>query len=104
MPCDSISLQSVNLAKATPDILLDALTALGWNITRSTVTQIAAHLAGDTLVWTAGQGLAVNSVDAQARVKSLTRMYSVKAVTWAAKRAGWSIQQAQDNKLIASRR
>ena len=32
MPCDTVTTQSTNLAKAIPTILMDALKAAGWNI------------------------------------------------------------------------
>ncbi len=104
MPCDTQSIQSVNLAKAIPAILEDALKALGWNITESTATGIAAYKAGTYLSWVAGKGLDVAGYDPQEAVMAVTKAYSKQAVSWAAKRAGWNVQQTAGDKLTVTRR
>ncbi len=85
MPCDSITTQSVALAKAIPSILMEALKTQGWNITQSTNTQISAYQSGASLTWTAGKGVSIRGTGyAQKQITSLTKTYSKEAVTWAA--------------------
>ncbi|OHB65744.1 MAG: hypothetical protein A2Y76_01575 [Planctomycetes bacterium RBG_13_60_9] len=97
-------MQSINLAKAVPTILEDALKAAGWNITESTATGIAAYKAGIYLGWVAGKGLNVTGYYPQETVTAITKAYSKQAVTWAAKRAGWTVQQTAGDKLTVTRR
>lgn len=104
MPCDTITRQSVALANAVPAIVVEALKALEWNIVTSTETQISASLGGSSLTWTAGKGLAVRGRLAQQQIRAMTKMYSVRAVHWAAQRAGWTVQQTAADKLTVSRR
>lgn len=105
MPCDTITTQSVSLAQGMPGIVEHALRSLGWNISESTKTRITAWGFGN-LTWTAGKGLTIRGDPGLVpkQLKAVTKAYSVQAVTWAAKRAGWSVQQTAEDKLTVSRR
>ncbi len=107
MPCNTITTQSIALAKAIPTILLNALEAAGWNIPLRSKTDgksITAYKGGATLTWTAGSGLSVRSSTPQPLIAEITKAYSAQAVTWAAKRAGWQVQQTASDKLTVTRR
>ena len=103
-PCDSVTTQSINLAKAAPNLLLDALKSLGWAITESTASRIFASLGGCDLQWTAGQGVTVIGPKCQEQTVKLTQAYSQNAISWAAQRAGWTVKQNADNKMTVTRR
>ena len=107
MPCDTVTTQSTNLAKAIPTILMDALKAAGWNIAMRSYVEgkrIDAYKGGATLTWIAGKGLEVRSYNSQPLIAEVTKEYSKQAVSWAAQRAGWQVQQTADNKLTVTRR
>ena len=109
MPCDSITTQTISaaLSKALPSVLADALQADGWTITEKTAACIYARNGIDRMTWTAGVGFTISS-SAEARgrevVASIVRAYSRQAVTWAAQRAGWTVQRTGDNTLTVNRR
>ena len=107
MPCNSITTQSVNLSNATGSILADALRGVGWTITEQATDSISAttEYGDQTVVWTKGQGIAVQSMgDAQSTISDITQAYSARAVSWAAKRAGWTVAQTTENTLSLTRR
>jgi len=105
VPCDSVTTQSINPAKALPDLVAQAMPACGWGIVQQTATSIQARTSTSIVTWTAGQGVTVEGYgNQQGQIGALTKAYSVKAVTWAAQRAGWSVKQTADNKLSVSRR
>ncbi len=107
MPCNSITTQSVALAKAMPSILMDALKAEGWAPNQENDKHIVAWKGSSYLNWTAGQGVTIRGLSRernQQAVTAVTKAYSVQAVTWAAQRAGWQVKQTGANKLTVSRR
>ena len=104
MPCDTVTTQTVALAKAVPDILRDALAADGWTIRESTSSRIYAYSGGSTVVWESGKGLTVRGYNGQQTVTRITKAYSVQAVKWSAQRAGWTVKQTADNILTVTRR
>lgn len=105
MPCNTVTTQSVALAKAITNIMENSLKRLGWSIVSISPTEIQARRAySEMIVWRAGKGLEVRSPNAQPIITQVTKEYSKQAVTWAAKRAGWTVQQTTDNKLTISRR
>ncbi len=105
MPCDTVTTQSTNLAKALPNIMEYSFKALGWSIVSSTNTEIQARRNyGEMIVWKAGRGLEVRSSNPQPLIAEVTKEYSKQAVSWAAQRAGWQVQQTADNKIIVTRR
>ena len=103
MPCDSIVTQSVALAKAMPELVEEAMKSLGSKIFQQSKISIRARASDWTYVnWTAGTGLTVdgrNKANNQQHITALTKAYSVKAVSWAAQRAGWQVQQTAADKL-----
>lgn len=105
MPCDTITTQSVALAKAIPELVAEAMKALGMQIVRENKTCIQARASDWTYTtWMAGKGLTVQGNNNQKHVTEMTKAYSKQAVTWAAKRAGWTVQQTAEDKLTVSRR
>ncbi len=107
MPCNTVTTQTIALAKALPTILMDALKSAGWDIPMRSYVEgkrIDAYKGGATLTWIAGKGLEVRSSNPQPLIAEVTKAYSKQAVTWAAQRAGWQVQQTADNKLTVTRR
>jgi hypothetical protein len=104
MPCDTITTQSINLSRALPPVLLQALESDGWTIDEKTETKINAHKGNASLTWTAGRGLSVQHSSPQQYLDSITRAYSAKAVSWAAQRAGWTVKQNADQTITVNRR
>lgn len=104
MPCDSVTTQSINLAKALPDVLRKGLEADGWTIIDASATTITAYrsITGERVTWTAGQGIETRG---NAKTPShVTRAYSKAAVTWAAQRAGWTVKNETNGKVTLERR
>ncbi len=104
MPCDTITTQSINLAKADVSILADALEAERWIITGKTKTTITAYRGNTGLVWRQGQGLELSGYDNAAEIVGVTKAYSKGAVSWASQRAGWQVKQTGANTLAVTRR
>ncbi len=107
MPCNTVTTQSVALANAMPEIVAHALKSLGWIIRESTTTRITAYHVGtaNDIIWTPGKGITIQGYgNTQEQIKTLTKEYSKQAVTWAAKRAGWTVQQTAQDRLTVSRR
>lgn len=104
MPCDSITTQTVNLAKALPDVLRRALEAAGWTIREYSAQTIDAYrsITGESMTWTAGQGMTVRGNAKTAGI--ISQAYSRAAVTWAAQRAGWTVSKTDGNKINMERR
>jgi methenyltetrahydromethanopterin cyclohydrolase len=107
MPCDSITTQTVALAKAQPAILAEALKAAGWQVSVNEPAKVcASNTAGESVTWLAGSGLAITAAPSQTkRVEAaVIQAYSKAAVSWAAARAGWQVASSQGNKLTLTRR
>ncbi len=107
MPCNRVTTQSVALTKAMPDLVAEAMKALGWQINVHSKTQIEAYASSSYVTWRAGQGIIVrgyDQADQQPQITALTKAYSVQAVTWASQRAGWQVKQTAPDKLTVSRR
>lgn len=109
MPCDSITTQTISAAlkAAVPDVLLAALDAEGWTTIGIVEGGLIARRGVDRLTWAAGIGITVDARTedrGKGLVQGLTVAYSRAAVTWAAKRAGWQVQNSGDNKLTVTRR
>lgn len=105
MPCDTITTQSVALAKAIPELVESAMKSLGMQIIHQTAANIKARTSDWTYItWTAGQGLTVQGNNNQKYITQVTKEYSKQAVLWAAKRAGWTVQQIAEDKLTVTRR
>jgi hypothetical protein len=99
-----VTVQSISLAKALPALIIESLKALGYRIEVNTPQTIKAYQAGYDVTWTAGQGLNVVGYNPQEQIIKLNREYGAKAVTWAAQRAGWKVQQTGNNTLGLERR
>lgn len=106
MPCDSITTQSINLANATPSILVAALEAEGWTVVKKTADNgiFARKGYSETVTWTAGKGLSVTGNQNEKTIQGITQAYSRQAVTWAAQLAGWTVKQTGQNTLSVTRR
>jgi hypothetical protein len=105
MPCNTITTQSVALAKAMPSIVAHALKTQGWFIREEMETKITASSNFQSIVWTAGKGLTLTGYgDTKSQIKNIIKEYSKQAVTWAAKRAGWNVKQTGQNTLTVSQR
>jgi hypothetical protein len=109
MPCDTITLQSVKLKNAIPDILKEALLNSGWDIT-STINEktnlITARKAYDSFIWSKGEGITITGMNKQRQEKALsniTQAYSKQAVSWAAKRAGWQVKPINETTFQVQR-
>lgn len=76
----------------------------GWTIRHLDKTKIVAYYGNSSLTWESGKGLRVTGYDTDATIKRVTKDYSVEAVSWAAKRAGWQVQQTASDKLTVTRR
>lgn len=95
----------MNLSKAIPGIVAEAMKACGWTILDQTDQAITARTSTSTVTWAAGQGLTVLGYgNQQGQIGAVTRAYSKAAVTWAAQRAGWQVQQTSENQLQVTRR
>lgn len=108
IPCNSITTQSVKLANAMPEIVLDALKDLGWNIQSETNSKITAYKSYESLTWESGKGITLsgmsNQTTAEKNINAITKQYSKRAVTWAAQRAGWQVTTKSENTLNITRR
>lgn len=108
MPCNSITTQSVNLKNAFSDLVVEAMTASRWVVYLATTTQVKGWIGASQVTWVKGQGLSIRGYQGQVQnqktLNEITKAYSVAAVTWAAKRAGWQVQQTAADKLTVSRR
>ena len=107
MPCDSITTQSISLAKANHAILAEALKAAGWNIFAQSAAEISASSSAGCVVWQAGKGFtftAMNSAQAKQSEQGIVQAYSRAAVSWAAQRAGWQVASTDQNKMTLTRR
>ena len=104
MPCDTITTQSINLAKAMPKLVEESLKIQGWQITINNVRTITARRYYNTLTWTQNKGIEIRSGNAQQDIINLTKEYSKQAITWAASRAGWKVSSKGQNQLTVSRR
>ena len=106
MPCDTVTTQSINLAKASSSILVDALKEMGYNLSINQADRILAYTSGARIEWHAKRGLTVtdSGYGTQSRIEQITQAYSRQAVKWAAQRAGWTVQQTTQNQLTVTRR
>lgn len=107
MPCDSVTTQSVNLNMAIADVLADALRADGWRIIiMQTTDSVQAYKSGQSLEWQKGKGLSIRGSEFRNNetISAITQAYSRQAVQWAAKRAGWTVQQTAADQLTVTRR
>ena len=99
--------QTIALKNAVPDILRTALAACGWIITSEDEAGIAARCYGQRLTWSRGRGLSFTTqtvVQAEAARTAITQAYSKAAVSWAAQRAGWTVQSTGANTMTINRR
>ena len=105
MPCDSIITQSIKLANAMPELVKKALEETGWTISGENKQRIIARRSSDIVIWEQGKGLTVQGKNTgRTQLDAITQAYSKTAVTWAAKRAGWSVSNHETNKLTLTRR
>jgi hypothetical protein len=106
MPCNTITTQSVALAKAMPEIIQHAMKALGWNVlNQHQDNYLQARNESNLITWTPGKGINVQGYsNTQENIKALTKEYSKQAVTWAARHAGWNVKQTRQDTLTVSRR
>jgi hypothetical protein len=107
MPCNSITTQTVALKNAIPEIVRKALEADGWTIRESTAADIVAYRRSASVQWVKGTGLTVagrRQTGNEQIANDITREYSKQAVTWAASRAGWQVQNTGGNTLTVQRR
>ena len=105
MPCDSVTLQSIALSKALPDLLAKALVSLGWRVELATNAEVrASNDLFETVLWKAGTGITVQSAQPEPLLANINKAYGVQAVTWAAQRSGWTVNQTALDKISLSRR
>ena len=109
MPCDTTTTQTLSaaLAKGMQSVILDALRADGWYITSEDATSIAAQRGDERMTWASGQGLTIYSRNAETAAmcqRGIVQSYSKAAVSWAAKRAGWTVQSTGKNTMTVNRR
>ena len=106
MPCDSITTQAVVLEKGIIGIVESAMQGLGWNIqARNDTTIVARTQNNSTVRWEQNVGVNIRGYgNPQNVIDSLTQAYSKEAVSWAAQRAGWTVNQTEANKLTITRR
>lgn len=106
MPCYSITTQTIALTKALPAVLKKALEDSGWNVTLANEVLLKASREGADLSWTVGKGIQIRSSRSiiQSLVTEVTKGYSKAAVTWAAQKAGWTVQQTNENQLTLRKR
>ena len=109
MPCDTVTTQTLSggLKQAYSEVLRTALTNMGYSVQVQADGSIRAT-GRTTITWAAGIG-----IQAQARTSSdtllkstiaqVTKEYGKAAVTWAAQRAGWKVQQTGANMLQVTR-
>jgi hypothetical protein len=111
MPCYTVSESKIDLAKANPDILREALKAEGYTLqaTGGVDTLAGYNVRTDVNVyWRKGAGTTLTTTRAQDVTDkagaTLTRAYSAAAVDYAARRNGWTVKQTQDGKYQIIRR
>jgi hypothetical protein len=88
-----------------PDLLKQALENTGWTIEIFNKSIIKAYKNYDSLTWKANEGMEIKSSDAIGVSNQISQSYSKQAVTWAAQRAGWTVNKTnQDNTINVTRR
>lgn len=94
MPCNTRTKQllSEKLSNALPSVLADALTAEGYAIHERLPGSIRATMGSAYVTWTKGTGLTIQSRNPAQDLQTVTQAYSRAAVTYAAQRAGWTVQ------------
>lgn len=94
MPCDSRTTQllSEKLSNALPAVLADALTAEGYAIHERMPNSIRATMGGTYVTWTRGTGLTIQGSNPAKDLQTITQAYSRAAVSYAARRTGWTVQ------------
>ena len=100
MPCDTITTQSIKLAKAMPELVKQAMEDMGWYITSNNTNRIIAKQFGETIIWEANKGITVSGSNTENTIKEISKAYSKRAVTWAAQRAGWQVTNTNDNNIL----
>lgn len=108
MPCNTVTTQSVALAKAIPSLVEEAMKSLGWKIIERKDASLTATHERSKVGWIQGKGVYawgdVSVAQNQEEIKKLTKAYSKAAVTWAAQRAGWTVKQTGPDTLEVIRR
>lgn len=105
MPCGTVTTQAVVLTKAMPDVLKAGLEADGWEIRLMTTEKIMAIRGNSTVIWTKGVGLSLRGSNVTQAPTEIVQAYSKAAVSWAAQRAGWTVQAgANKNQVVVTRR
>jgi hypothetical protein len=102
MPCNSVAIQpvAIGLAKADQIVLAEALKVMGWTLL-STSTGINAYRGSDELLWAYGKDAVVTANRDLA--EEIRQGYSRQIVHWAAKKAGWKLQD-KGQQILATRR
>ena len=108
MPCDSVTIQTIKLAKAEPNILKKAFQSLGFTVSetqnKGNIILSAYYPAVGTVEWKQNKGLTLRSnYKAQQTITKITKEYSKQAVTWAAKKVGWNVKTETENSLSMTR-
>lgn len=101
MPCWTITKQPVKLEAADPVVLEIALKKLGFTVQRNG-NIIRAQDRGTTFEWARGEGGEIAGKGLTS--EQLTKSYRVSMVHWAAKKAGWTVQNEKGNTLEVMRR
>lgn len=110
MPCDTVTTQfmSEKLKNAMLPIIADAIKAMeGWRIIVQDENSIEARNGYDKLTWAKGVGMNITTrrqERADQITGEVTRSYSAAAVTWAAKRSGWTAQKTGQNTVVLTKR
>lgn len=97
MPCDTITTQSIKLAKAMPELVKQTLEDMGWKVTTSITTRIVANKFGESVIWEANKGITIRGSNTERLAAEISKAYSKRAVTWAAQRAGWQVTTNNNN-------
>jgi hypothetical protein len=108
MPCDQIRTQKVDMSKVSPEVLAAAMKEAGFaevNWNRET-NIISGYRDGVLVTWTKGVLTSRTSSVTDAQMKKVmgmvTQAYTREAFKFAARRAGFTVQQKAEQ-LVATR-
>lgn len=110
MPCDTITTittSTLDLSKASADVLTAALVSMGLTVRLKTAGRIEAYTPNDTtIIWVQGEGTTIRSQygEDKALAAKIPQAYSAAAMSYAAKRNGWLVKPNGLNKFQVMKR
>lgn len=100
MPCNSIITTTIDLSKASSDVMADTLVSMGFTLKVNTATRIEASKGINRVVWEKDKGTSITQSIGQNIDKDLGIAYSRTAIKKAASKNGWQWKQDRNNENI----